>query len=321
MRFGTFTLFLFGLSFCIASADVDFSSSAQPCTSLLTTTKQIQTVFDQEFQTVLRESSQFRRIYLAIRENALRDRTLQQCANLPGGCTATDIARFVKNAIEGPKNPELAGYAYLIGGMAGFAAVTSGVTLSVSSSAEFIPVFVTSFFAQLSFIAVNLLSAFHEPLSAKIRRFAFQLKAKKQGPATSSSLDKIADLTHGVYTWRALASSERILLFRNTLWHDFTAAAKAMETGELDQVIAMLGGAAMAGYRHFRDLSPEDPTIVQAIRATFLIKVKDPKLLITPTLEYIQENDPSFFRDAEKEGELSPQKYYVQALTAWLNGN
>jgi hypothetical protein len=226
----------------------------------------------------------------------------------------SEVIRELDSAIqETSSNADMKGYAFLVGGMIANAAVSAGITTWVNPGAEFLPTMVGYTLGQVTFITASLLSPFSEPLSAKIRRFAFGLKSKGNTDVTrtaNSALESKADAIHSTYTLREQYATDRIFVFRNALRLNFQTAALAFETGDQTAVIAEVADAAMAGYQYFKDIDPREPAIVNAIHASFLVKVKDPSHLIEPILALIRARDPDYDSKAEA--------YYERAMKAWL---
>lgn len=278
-------------------------------TLLLDRTQSIQ-AFNAEFKTALPDSPAIKRAMLTIQKSILRNRLLKEC-DKNGGCTADQIAKGVRQAIADTGLPNAVGYGFLIGGMVANAAGSSALMTAVSPELQFMPLFAASILGQVSFISVSLLAPFLEPISSTIRRATFAMtKGSGNHVAPRSSLERQADLINATYTLREQHATDRILTLRNAIRFNFQTAAVAIETGDQKTVVAEIGDAAMMGYRHFRDLSPREPTLVSAIQTSFLRHVERPDDLIAPTLEYLRLHDPDYSAAAEQ--------YYVQALQAWL---
>ena len=306
MKFFTI-LFLLTVLFQTAYANLG-------CERLLLTREEQTAVIHRELREMINSSPIFSRVFLNVRAAFLKSQILRDCAQSEG-CTHAQIAQAVKDAVikSSTHHSDAMGYGFLIGGIIANAAASAGVTVWVNPRVEFLSALVGYSLAQVTFIAVNLLSPFSEPISAKIRRFSFALKgAKQQGfvGKQSDGLERQADVTHATYTLPEQYAIERIFLFRNTLKLNFQIAAAAYESEEQMKVIAEIADAAIAGYHYFKDIDPSEKAIVNTIHATFLANVKDPSTLKAATMEWIRVRS----QDLSQEAEI----YYRRALDAWF---
>jgi hypothetical protein len=223
------------------------------------------------------------------------------------------LAQVVREIIEEKKKPQFIGFSFLIAGMVANAAVTAQVMKMVNTEADFSIIFTSSFLGQFSFISVNLLAPFLEPISSRIRKFTFAFSQSTISNARPGSLEAQANLLNATYTFREQQASDHILTFRNALRFNFESAMRAIETGDEQTVVVELADALMAGYRHFREISPSDPTIINAVRSTFLRKIRHPEALQAAVLKQIRNSVVP-----ENLNSIEAQKYYEQAVAAWL---
>lgn len=288
------------------------------CELLLLTRQQQADVINREFREVIDSSRVSKRLYLKIRAALWKSQILKDCAKADragGGCTHAQVAQAVKDAIVKSQaiSSDALGYGFLVGGIIANAAASTGITVWVNPQAEFVPTFVGFSLGQVTFIAASLISPFSEPISAKIRRFAFGLKGKNnpdQRHGVGSELEAKADAIHATYTLREQYATDRIFLLRNALRLNFQTAALAFQSGDQEAVAAEIADAAMAGYLYFKDIDPGEAAIVNTIHASFLVKIKNSSSLKNPTLAIIRERSTDFDANAEA--------YYERALNAWL---
>lgn len=295
-----------------------FSSTgraASNCETLLVSQEDLSRALDLEFASAISDLPGFQKLYANLRTKTIRDQLLKNCLSNKG-CTASEIGQAVRHSIAmqpGLKNA--VGYAFLVGVMIANAAATAEVTQLVNSQAQFSATFVGSFFAQLSFIGVSLMAPYLEPLANQLRRSTFAA-VKGTRNESPTDLESQADAINATYTLREQHASDRILSLRTAIMMNFEAARVAIEEGDQEGVVAQIADAMMAGYRHFRDLNPADPTIASAVRATLLRKISNPRALAQPVLDYIEVHDSE--HGSVRHGDISPQQYYRQAVRAWL---
>lgn len=218
----------------------------------------------------------------------------------------------------GTMKTPLRGYGFLITIMAASAAVTTAVTMGVNPKAEFIPTFVSYIMAQVTFVTASLYSAQLEPLSNWLRKIAYKFDQKPQNLENLGDLEMLAQRVNALYTLRDQHATDRIMTFRLTLKQNLEAAARALETNDAEGINAQLVDILRIGYRLFREVDPSDPTIISAVRSSFLRKVAVPSSLYEPLLSSLKKEDPDFYAAAKNSQELSPQEYYLKALHAWL---
>lgn len=288
------------------------------CELLLLTRQEQRVVINRELNEILRSSPPAKRIYLKIRTAFAKNQILKDCARA-GGCTHAQVAQAVAQVVESAivkshlMSSDALGYGFLVGGIIANAAASTGITVWVNPQSEFIPTFVGFSLGQVTFIAASLISPFSEPISAKIRRFAFGLKGKnnsEHGQVVSSPLEAQADAIHATYTLREQYATDRIFVFRNAIRLNFQTAAMAFQSGDPEVVTAEIADAAIAGYEYFKDIDPSERAIVNTIYASFLIKMNHPSNLKEPIMALIKERSIEF--DAKAEA------YYNRALDAWL---
>gem|GEM_PF-2761663 len=321
-------MFRFFTIFLLISLFFQTAYSASDCELLLVTCRQQSAAIHRELNKLIQSSPPAKRIYLKIRTAFAKNRILKDCAQgtltsgtsgTTRGCTHAQVAQAVAQVVEDAiaKNPLISsdalGYGFLVRGIIANAAASTGITVWVNPQAEFLPTFVGFSLGQVTFIAASLISPFSEPISAKIRRFAFGLKERnnlEHGQAVGSKLEAQADAIHATYTLREQYATDRIFVFRNALRLNFQTAAVAFQSGDHEAVAAEIADAAMAGYQYFKDIDPSERAIVNTIHASFLIKIKNPSSLKGPVLTLIKERSTEF--DAKAEA------YYLRALDAWL---
>lgn len=210
------------------------------------------------------------------------------------------------------------GYLYLAIGMGITSAGTAWVSTQINPDQDFSTGTANAFLAQMSFLSISALGPFIEPISSNIRRAAFSMK-KGNHSVTRSVLEKQADELNATYTLREQQMSSRIIEIRTAVRQNFGDITRSLEKNDINQAASQLADVAIMGFRHFRDLDPNDATIIGALQASFQNKVKDPNDLFHRSLNYIQENDKEFWPRPAKPGEVSAQAYYQKALRSWLN--
>jgi hypothetical protein len=304
------------LTILLCLIPVAASAAATPCEPLLTGRADLTDAFNQEIKIALVDHPAMRRLYIRMQKRALRSETLAKCAER-GGCTPEDIAKIVREAIAAlPDRTQRLGYGFLIGGMIANAALSAGITTWANPLATFKASFVAFFLGQASFIGLNLLAPFLEPVSNRIRRAVFALN-RPMNP--TSGFEAQANATNSTFTLREQHAVDRIMQFRNAVKTNFNEAASAVDRGDHVTVTGELADALLAGYRYFRDIDPTEPAITSAIRASFLRKVTDPAALHQPIIDSLRRIDPMLYdAPATRAGEPSPREYFEKALRAWL---
>jgi hypothetical protein len=102
-------------------------------------------------------------------------------------------------------------------------------------------------------------------------------------------------------------------MFRTALFLNFESAKNAVRSGNTQSAAALFADAMMLGYRHFRDLSPADPTIMSAARVAMAEALQDPDFserLSVAVLNYIRNHDSAQGKAFES--------YYQKALECWM---
>ena len=299
-------------------------------TNLLTDLDDQMQAFQRQFGQVVKKAPSIKAIAAYYYRRGIQDRVLQDCLRR-GGCTEKDIAQMTLQTITATGVPNAVGYGFLLAGLSANAALNASIMTYVNPHADFVSTFAGSFLGQMSFLSLSLFSVFVDPITSKIRRFAYanirghninngsEANTDENTNSTAhSDLETLADRTHAAYTYREQHASDRILMFRNALSFNLDRAVKALESEETDIVVAQLGDMAMMGYRHFKDLSPSDHTIANAIYSAFLVRVSNPQELYEPVIAYIQARDPSYSAKPKRTTEISAREYYELALNAWL---
>lgn len=298
--------------------------AAAECEALLVDKVTISQVFDRQFATALEKSKRFEKLYLRVKRAALRQRLFEKC-KAAGGCTPAQIGEFVSELVAATiDHTDAKGYAFLAGVMAANAAAATGVTMMVNSDISFVPTFVTFFLGQSMVITANTVAPFAAPIGNRVQKVLYGIreaaKKKKALYESEQSHDAQADTLNATYNLREQQVTDRVMNFRNALKLNALAAAYAGSTGNIEIIVAELGDGAMAGFRHYREIDPADPTIVNVIGGSFLQKVTiDSQSLYEAALEYVRARDPNFNAVARRSGEPNARQYYERAFCAWLN--
>lgn len=205
----------------------------------------------------------------------------------------------------------LTGYAILGTGIFANSALSAWALSTISPQLEFVPLFAGSFIGQMSFVSVSLLAPFLEPVSSSIRRKVFELKKRREaGKDETHSLEEQADRVHATYTLREQHATDRVISFRNAIRLNMREAAQALERRDENAVIAEVADAAMLGYRHFRDISPREETVLQTVRVALVRHMESPEAWVDRVLQEIEIQGGFQTSDA--------RTYYERLLRAWF---
>jgi hypothetical protein len=260
--------------------------------------------------------------------NSIRDRILKECHE-GDECLESTLAKAIETSFEKLNFSGGKRYFYLVAGIAGTSALTAGTLALVNDQGiDFFPAFSVAVFGQISLLTANLLAPFLEPISSRIRRATFAL-ARKNGSISPEhqSLERQADLVQATYTLREQHATDRILSLRGALQFNLLVIRELIQSGNREGIAHLLGDAAMLTYRHFRDLDPNEVTIVSAVRTSVLAAIDDPDKLYTQTMEYIIQQDSSLdslrITDSQDSGHSietteHESDYYRRLLRAWL---
>ena len=205
----------------------------------------------------------------------------------------------------------LVGYSILGAGIVANSAFSAGVLSAISPQLEFMPLFAGSFLGQMSFVSVSLLAPFLEPVSSQIRRKTFELTTGRRPKRDKHpTLEEQADRVHATYTLREQHATDRVISFRNAIRLNLQAAVRAWEARDEDGVVAEIADAAILGFRHFRDISPQEETILYTVRATLTRRLENPEWWGAKALQAIESLE-GFQSEASK-------AYYEQLLGSWF---
>ncbi len=318
------------LRFCLTAIFLSGSSSFGKETSCASSLNgRASNFFELEIRRQLDQQPVLKSWYIQLfARNSIRDRILKECHE-GDECLERTLTKAIETSFEKLNFSGGKRYFYLVAGIAGTSALTAGTLALVNDKGiDFFPAFTVAVFGQISLLTANLLAPFLEPISSRIRRATFAL-ARKNGSISPEhqSLERQADVVQATYTLREQHATDRILSLRGALQFNLLVIRDLIQSGNRAKIAHLLGDAAMLTYRHFRDLDPNEVTIVSAVRTSVLAAIDDPDELYTQTMDYLiqQGNDLDSLRLAGSQNSgLSTEPaeyesdYYRRLLRAWL---
>jgi hypothetical protein len=317
------------LRFCLTAIFISGTSSFGKEPSCASSLKgKASRVFDLEVKKQLDRQPILKSWYILLFErNSIRDRILKDCHD-GDECLEKNLAKAVETSFEKLDFSGSKRYFYLVAGIAGTSSLTAGTLALFNDNIDFFPAFTVAVFGQISLLTANLLAPFLEPISSRIRRATFAL-AQKNGSISPEhqSLERQADVVQATYTLCEQHATDRILSLRGALQFNLLVIRDLIQSGDREEIAHLLGDAAMLTYRHFRDLDPNEVTIVSAVRTSVLAAIDDPDEIYTQTMDYLiqQGNGLDSLRLAGPQNSglsTDPAEYesdyYRRLLRAWL---
>lgn len=318
------------LRFCLTAIFLSGSSSyGKETTCASSLNGKASNFFEIEMKRQLDQQPLLKSWYIQLfARNSIRVRILKECHE-GDECLERNLAKAIETSFEKLNFSGGKRYFYLVAGIAGTSALTAGTLALVNDKGiDFVPAFTVAVFGQISLLTANLLAPFLEPISSRIRRATFAL-ARKNGSISPEhqSLERQADVVQATYTLREQHATDRILSLRGALQFNLLVIRDLVKSGNRAEIARLLGDAAMLTYRHFRDLDPNEVTIVSAVRTSILAEIEDPDKLYNETMDYInqQGNSGNSLRSADPQNSGNSSDtteyesdYYRHLLRAWL---
>lgn len=183
---------------------------------------------------------------------------------------ATEIEQTLEDA--GVEGSSKKGYAILLGGMVGSAALTTYLGAHLSEEFKFTSIFLS----QISTLGVYVLGApIWEPISSKFRKWAFGLNRNQQNATVASrELESTWIRTQESYSLNAQMSRNIISQFIITVKDNFYQAYRAMTENNPEYAADQVAEAAYRMRILFKEILPTERSVAAAINSAFTSHVE-----------------------------------------------
>lgn len=233
-------------------------------------------------------------------------------ASAPVG--ADQLAAQVESQLnkQGYFGREVRGYAILSAAMLASAATATYLNSALPDNFQFLSQFV----AQVSTLGVYMMGApIWEPLSSKFRKLAFGVRRRGGVDASrlseSEGFEQTWRRTQETYSLNAQMSRNLINQFIVTLNQNFFEAFRAIKSGERNYATDQIGEAAVRLRTLFKEISPEDISLANAVRTSFANHVVTDAAFIDEVLKKVEALDPAAHtREA--------QQFYQRLFVTWF---
>lgn len=229
---------------------------------------------------------------------------------------APDLAEDVAHAAARAAEPQLrargfgrraGGYAILIGAMVASAAATTYLTTQLPPHVQFL----SQLIGQVSTLGVYVFGApIWEPLSSAFRKFAFGIEGRGGGRA-DPRLEAQWLRTQNTYSINEQMSRGVVNAFVTAVRQNFYEAHRAMRDDDVGFAVDQVAEAAVRLRLHFADLTPDEPAVTLAVRASFTAHARVDATFRRAVEKRIQEFDAGAH-------ESSADAHYAATLDAWL---
>ncbi|MBX3022649.1 MAG: hypothetical protein KF799_13335 [Bdellovibrionales bacterium] len=213
---------------------------------------------------------------------------------------------------KGHRGREVRGYSILIATMIASAAATTYVSASLPPDLQFISFFLT----QVSTLGVYVFGApIWEPLSSGFRKMAFGVRrAELESPHYAVDMRKLEGLwrkTQENYSLNEQMSRNVVTQFLISVHQNFYEAYRAAGSDNRDYAAAQIAEAAVRLRTLFRDIDPDDRSVVGAVKTAFVDHVSIDHEFLDQVMLRVRALD----KYAESE---TANVYYARLFRAWL---
>ncbi|MGE0525792.1 MAG: hypothetical protein AB7G93_17820 [Bdellovibrionales bacterium] len=229
---------------------------------------------------------------------------------------AQRIAKVLEKRLKregGSLGRQARGYSIVIATMVASAAATTYVSSSLPPNFQFISLFL----GQVTTLGVWVFGApIWEPLYSGFRKVAFGVKSsdsdsKSSQAEVSRRFDRIWQRTQESYSLNEQMSRNLLSQFLLAIHQNFYEAYRAMNSHNPEYAADQVAEAAVRLRRLFRDIEPDDPSVVAVVRTAFVNHVQIDEEFVKTVERRITALDDSFPTE-------SAQPYYRRLFEAWL---
>lgn len=211
----------------------------------------------------------------------------------------------------GFKGLRVRGYAILIGGMVGVAALNGVISTQVFPNSPFLSVTLATTIGTIVGVGIHSLGGpIIEPIASRIRQMSFETAVNSPGRSP------FVKYLEGVWlnlqqrlSLNAQMSRNGITQFITSIQQNFFEAYRAVNSSNPDYAADQVAVSAFRLRLLFREIPPNDLSVQAAVKAAFTHHVKVDSDFINLVWQKIEKTDPDFAQH---------HSYYEAIIKAWL---